>query len=158
MRSKAMLGVAALVLASAVAAGIATAGSSVKQQRIAIAFDQKSGTFVLAPITLGPVSKDSGTYTSCCWTRRVLTRDGQSIEIDNPLVVMKGKRGTFTWREVITFAPSTNGYTVATAVWTIVRGSGVYAHLEGHGREAAVNKPESQEIAARAEGLVDLGR
>ena len=150
---------AALVVVATVLAGGATADSAVMQQRIAIAFHPKSGTFVLAPLTSGPIRRDSGTYRACCWTRRVLTRDGQSMEIDNPTVAFRGTRGTFTWDEILTYVDSDNDYTVATAVWTITSGSGAYARLEGHGREAAVNRTaEDREVAAKAEGLVDLAR
>jgi hypothetical protein len=150
--------VAALTLAAVVLAGDATASSPETQQRIVIAFHPRSGTFVLTPITSGRIRTDSGTYGSCCWTRCFLSRDGQSIEVDNPTVSFTGKRGTFTWHERISYIDSNNDYTVATAVWTIVHGTGAYTHLEGHGQEAAVDRTaEGREVAAQAEGLVDLG-
>jgi hypothetical protein len=151
-------GLAAVAIAAAVLASVASASPSAKQQRIAIAFDQKAGTFVLTPLTPGPIVRDSGTYTSCCWTERHSTRDGQSIDIDDPRVSFNGKRGTFTWDELITFVDINNNYTVSTATWTITGGTGAYAHLEGHGREAAVGRTDGGEIAARAEGLVRLTR
>jgi hypothetical protein len=147
------LPVAALAVAAVLLAGVAPANSFTRQQRIAIAFDQKSGTFVLTPFAPGPLLRDSGTYTSCCWTKRYASRDGQSIEIDDPTVTFTGTRGTFTWHERITFVDINNGYTVATATWTIASGTGTYAHLEGHGREAAVNRADRGEVAAKAEGL-----
>lgn len=152
------LPVAALAVAAALLAGVASASSPAKQQRIAIAFSQKAGTFVLTPLAPGPILHDSGTYTSCCWTERYSIRDGQSIEIDDPTVSFTSTRGTFTWHERITFVDINNGYTVATATWTIARGTGAYANLEGHGREAAVNRTGGGEIAARAEGLLYLTR
>jgi hypothetical protein len=158
-RTKTLAAVAALTLAAVVLASGATASSTEAQQRIAIAFHPRSGTFVLTPITSGRILADAGTYGSCCWTRRFLTRDGQSIEVDNPTVSFTGTRGTFTWQERITYIDSNNDYTVATAVWMIVHGTGAYAHLEGHGDEAAVDRTaEGREVAAQAEGLVDLGR
>jgi hypothetical protein len=147
-----------IAVAAALLAGIASAGASAEQQRVAIAFNQNAGTFVLTPLTAGPMARDTGTYTSCCWTQFRSTRDGQSIEIDNPTVSFNGKHGTFTWNERITFVDINDDYTVATATWTIAKGgTGAYAHLEGHGREAAVNRTDGGEVAAKAEGLVDLG-
>jgi hypothetical protein len=147
------------VLAAVVLAGGAAAGSAQKQQRIEIDFHPSTSTFALTPLTSGPIGRDSGTYVPCCWTRRFVTRDGESMEIDNPTLVFTSKRGTFTWNERITYVDSNNDYTAATAVWTIVHGTSAYAHLEGHGREAAVNRTaENLEVAAQAEGLVDLGR
>ena len=163
MLLKASLGVAAatalVALATVVLAGGATAGSPRMQQRIKIAFHSSAGRFVLTPLTPGPIVRDAGSYVPCCWTRRPLIQDGESVEIDDPTVVFTSKRATFTWYEHITFVDSDNGYGVATATWTIVHGTGAYAHLEGHGREAAVNRgPQDVEVAAQAEGLVDLGR
>jgi hypothetical protein len=37
----------------------------------------------------------------CCWKQRFVVRDGQSIEIDDPLKTYYGKRGTFTLRIVV---------------------------------------------------------
>jgi hypothetical protein len=148
-----------LAVTGARAATVASAASSEKHQRIAIAFNQPAGTFVLTPLTAGPIRRDSGTYNSCCWTQLYSIRDGQSIEIDNPTVSFTSKRGTFTWHERITFVDINNDYTVTTATWTIAAGgTGAYAHLEGHGREAAVGKTDGGEIAAKAEGLLDLAR
>lgn len=153
--AKCILAVAALAIGAVVLAGMASGGSSTKRQRIAIAFNQKSGTFVLTPLAPGPMLRDSGKYTSCCWTRVESTRDGESIEVDDPTVSFTGRRGTFRWRERISFVDINNDYTVATATWTIANGgTGAYAHLEGYGREAAVSKTNGAEVAAKAEGLV----
>jgi hypothetical protein len=76
--------VAALVVAAAVvASGTASAGHTAAHQRIAIVNPGgNSGSFALTPLTSGPVKRDSGTATACCWAGRVIQRDGQSIEID----------------------------------------------------------------------------
>jgi len=150
---------AALVLAAAVATGVATAGHAAAQQRIAVTSPRgNSGTFVLTPLTSGPIKRDSGTATACCWTRRFIQRDGQSIEIDNPLRTFAGKRGTFVWRARIAWVNSGSGYSVGTGTWKIVRGTGAYAHLEGHGRVALITAANDQGVADRAEGLFDLGK
>lgn len=157
MRRNILAAAAALVAAGALLAGIAVAGSAGKQQRIAIAVQPKSSRFVLTPLTSGAVARDSGTVSWCCWTRRFGTRDGQSVEIDNPKVVFTGKRGTFTWREKVTWVDLDNDYSIGTAVWTITSGTGAYAHLEGHGRNAIVERTaENRSLASKAEGVVRL--
>jgi hypothetical protein len=156
-RRRCVVLVAAVMTAAAAVAGIATAGSAVQRQRVAIVFHSLAKRFVLTPLTSGPIRRDSGPYTSCCWTRRFFTRDGESMELDNPTITMRGKRGTITWRERITFVNLDHAYDIATATWTISHGTGAYAHLEGHGREAAVDK-KNVEVAAKAEGLVGLKR
>jgi hypothetical protein len=155
-RRRYLAAVVAAALLTTVVAGIATAGSAAeKKQRVEITFHSLAKTFVLVPLTPGPIRRDSGTYSSCCWTRRFVTRDGESMEVDDPTVTMKGRHGTFTWHERLTFVDINNGYDVATGPWTITRGTGAYAHLRGHGREAAVDK-QNVEVAVRDEGLVDL--
>jgi hypothetical protein len=150
----------ALAVAAAVATGAAMGGHAAAQQRIAITSPGSidSGVFVLAPLTSGPIRRDSGTRTWCCWTRRFSQRDGQAIEIDNPVLeTFKGKHGTFSWRAQVVWIDLEKGYSMGTGTWKILRGTGAYAHLEGHGRMAFVNA-NHQAVADRAEGLVDLGR
>jgi hypothetical protein len=150
---------AAIVVAAVVLTGVATAGHAAAQQRVAITSPGgNSGAFVLKPLTSGPIKRDSGTATACCWTRRVLRRDGQSIEIDDPLRTFEGNRGTFAWRARIEFVDLEKGYSIGTGTWKIVRGTGSYAHLEGHGRVALITDATGQSVADRAEGLVDLRR
>jgi hypothetical protein len=157
MRKK-ILAAAALAIAAATLAGVATAGPSAKpkQQRIAIVL-QKNGKFVLTPLASGPIQRDSGTFTACCWTRNVFTRDGQSTEIDNPSLTFTSKSGTFTWHARITFVDLNNHFTVATGVWKIASGTGAYAHLVGHGRQAFVSRTNANNnLADKAEGLLSL--
>jgi hypothetical protein len=149
---------AALSIAAAIVTGAATAGHTAARQRIAITTASgNSATFALTPLTTGPIMRDSGTATACCWTRRFIQRDGQAIEIDNPLRTFVGKRGTFTWRGSIAWVNPGKGYYVGTGTWKIVHGTGSYAHLEGHGRLATITGPADQDVTNRAEGLVDLG-
>lgn len=159
MRKKTLIVAAMLAFAAAVLAGVATAGSagSTAKQRIAIVLHDKSSTFVLTPLTTGPVRRDTGTYSACCWTRHSLTRDGQSAEVDTPTLTFTGKRGTFSWHARITFVDLDNDYTVVTGVWKISSGTGAYAHLEGHGRQAFVEKTNgTNALANEAQGLVSL--
>jgi hypothetical protein len=152
-----LVSLTALSAATAIVTGVATAGPAAVQQRIAITSPRgNSAAFVLTPLTSGPIVRDSGTATACCWTGRFIRRDGQAIEIDNPLRTFEGKRGTFVWRARIAWVDPGNGYSVGTGTWKIVRGTGEYAHLEGHGRVAVITDANDQGVANRAEGLVDL--
>ena len=148
---------ATLFVVAAMVTGAATAGRTAAPQRVAITSPSgNSSAFVLTPLTSGDVVRDSGTATACCWTRRYIQRDGQSIEIDNPLRTFVGKRGTFAWRARIEWVDPGNGYYVGTGTWKIVRGTGAYRHLEGHGRLAVVTGTADQDLTTRAEGLADL--
>jgi hypothetical protein len=112
---------------------------------------RNAAAFALIPLRSSPIKANSGTATSCCWTRRFIQRDGQSIEIDNPLRTFEGKRV----RAHIAWVDLGSGYSVGTGTWKIVRGAGAYAHLEGHGRIALITDANDQG-PVRAEGLVDL--
>jgi len=147
------------IVAAAAVTATADARPAVSKQRIAITTEKGNGlSFVLTPLTSGPVARDSGTASACCWSQRFITRDGQSIEIDNPLKTYAGKQGTFTMRLVIEWISAGNGYTIGTGSWKIVGGTGSYRHLEGNGR-IAVSWPDASDWqSSRADGLVDLGR
>jgi hypothetical protein len=154
---------AGLVAVAVIVTGVASAGHAAKQQqRIAISSPGgNSGSFVLTPLTSGSIKRgsikrDSGTATACCWTRRFIRRDGQAIEVDDPLRTFQGKRGTFVWRARIAWVDSGSGYSVGTGTWKIVRGTGAYTHLAGNGRLALVTGANDQGLADRAEGLADL--
>ena len=156
----ALVAVAAVAaITAALLAGGATARSTIKHQRVAIVLNDTASTFTLTPLTPGPVKQDSGAFTACCWINRDIARDGLSVSLGNPRLTFKGNRGTFSWRGQLTFVDLDNGYTVATAQWEIIGGTGAYAHLEGHGRQAFVEMTNEGDILAnKAEGLVALGR
>lgn len=159
MHTKLSVAAAALGVAVAIVTGIATAGHTAAAERVAITSPHgNSALFVLTPLTPGPIARDSGTATACCWRQRFIQRDGQSIEINNPLRTFTGKRGKFTWRAQIGWVDLDSGYSIGTGTWKIVRGTGAYAHLEGHGRMAIITGANKQGVADRAEGLVDLNR
>jgi hypothetical protein len=149
---------AAAFVAAAIVAGSATADQTSAQQRIAITSPNgNANLFVLTPLTPGPIVRDSGTATWCCMTQRFIQRDGQSIEIDNPLKTFNGKHGTFVWRAQIDWVQLDNGDSVGTGTWKIVGGTGAYNHLEGHGRVAVIDGG-SQSAGPDAEGLVHRAR
>jgi hypothetical protein len=156
----AKLATAICVVAASVFTAVATASPAASKQRILISTPKGNGlSFVLAPLTAGPVARDSGPASACCWSQRFVTRDGESIEIDNPLKTFIGKHGSFTARIVIEWIDAGHGQSIGTGSWKIVSGTGVYAHLKGGGRIAVV-WPEAQTSweTSRAEGLVSLGR
>jgi hypothetical protein len=157
MHSKVAL-LAALAALTLVVAGVALARPAGTQQRVAIA--SKGGNvdaFVLTPLGSGPLSRDSGTWSSCCWSRHFIRRDGQAIEIDDPAASFVGKRGTFAWRARIEWTDPGNGYSVGTGTWKITHGTGAYAHLAGRGRLAVISRGLDTGVTTRAEGLVSLG-
>jgi hypothetical protein len=159
MHTRLAMAAAALGLAAAIGTGIASAGHTAAAERVAITSPHgNSGLFVLTPLAPGPIARDAGTATACCWTQRFIRRDGQSIEINNPLRTFTGKRGTFTWRAQIGWVDLDSGYSIGTGTWEIVRGTGAYAHLDGHGRIAIITATNDQGVADRADGLLDLRR
>jgi hypothetical protein len=151
-----LFGAAALAVLTAVLAGSAVAGHRTATQRVAIVSPKgNSDLFVLTPLTPGSIVRDSGTATACCWSRVFIHRDGQAIEVNDPLRTFTSKRGTFTWRASIDWV-DLDGYSIGTGTWKIVRGSGAYAHLQGRGRIAIVDDAAGNGLADRSEGLLDL--
>lgn len=152
MHRKLLVAAAVLGVAVVSATGIANAGRSAAAQRVVIVSPHGNfALFVLTPLTAGPIVRDSGTTTACCWTQRFVQRDGESVEINNPLRTFTGKRGTFTWRAEIGWVDLQGGSTIGTGTWKIVRGTGAYAHLKGHGRIEIIDG-----VADQAEGLLSL--
>jgi hypothetical protein len=156
--SSRLLAAAVIVVAVAAVTGSASAGHASALQRVAISFPAtNTDSFVLTPLASGPITRDSGSSTACCWSRRFFTRDGQNVEVDNPLKTFVGKRGTFSWRAQISFLNAGHGYYILDGTWKIVSGTGAYKHLTGHGRLAGINGPGDVDGATRAEGLLSLG-
>ena len=61
--------------------------------------------------------------------------------------------GSLVTRNRIEWIDIGNGYAVGTHTWKVVRGTGDYAHLVGHGRGAVVGLPNGA-LKWRFEGLV----
>ena len=147
---------AALSLAAAILTGVAAANPAAAQQRIAIQGQRTAAgrdAGVLIPLTSGALGRDSGTLTGCCWTERSVVRDGQSIEINDPLLTFTLKQGTFVTRNRVEWIDVGNGYVNGIHTWKIVHVTGDYAHLVGHGRGAVVGLPNGA-LKWRFEGLV----
>jgi hypothetical protein len=142
------LGAAAVALTS-----VAGAERVAAKQRIQITGKGGSHTYVLKPLTGGALGRDSGTFSDCCWSERVIVRDGQRIEINDPIATYLGRHGTLVIRYRIEWVDAGNGYTVGTGTWKIIRGTGDYHGVTGHGRNAAVWVGNSF-ASVRAQGRV----
>lgn len=131
----------------------AAAGPVAAKQRIAITGKGDSHTFLLTPLTRGELRRDSGTFGDCCWSERVVVRDGQRIEINDPLATYAGRGGTLVVRYRIEWVSAGSGYIVGTGTWKIVRGTGVYKGITGGGRSGGAWIGNTF-VSARAEGRV----
>jgi hypothetical protein len=146
----------ALAAAAITLTAVAAAGPVAAKQRIAIqgtrtAVGSEAG--VLIPLTSGALGRDSGTLTGCCWSERSVVREGQSIDINDPLLTFNLKQGTLVTRSRVEWIDVGNGYVVGNHTWKVVRGTGDYAHLVGHGRGAVVGLPNGA-LKWRFEGFV----
>jgi hypothetical protein len=136
-RNRKLTAIALIVTTAAVLAAVATAGPTAQKQRVEII--QATGTsFVLAPLTPGAIKRDTGAFAACCWSRRFLTRAGESVEIDDPQITLAGKRGTIVARNRIEFVDIPDGDAVFTGTWRVIRATGVYAGMTGGGRVGGV--------------------
>jgi hypothetical protein len=137
--SRKLTAVAALAATAATLAAVAAAAPVAAKQRVSI--QVTGGTderFALASLTAGAIKSDTGVATFCCWSQRFITRDGQSIEINNPQMTLTGKRGTLVARNQVGWIDVPDGLGVFTGTWKVIRGTGAYAVLAGGGRGAGV--------------------
>lgn len=137
MRMK-LTAIAALAAAAAITlTAVASAGSAAAKQRVSIQV-KNGASFVLNPLTTGAVKPDTGSASFCCWTVRSITRDGQAIDINNPQMTLRGKRGTIVARNQIGWIDVPDGLAVFTGTWKVISATGNYAGLAGGGRGAGV--------------------
>jgi hypothetical protein len=135
--SKKLTAIAALATVAAMVATVAAAAPVAAKQRVSIDITTV-GTFTLTALTPGAIKSDAGKASFCCWSRRYTTRNGQSIEIDNPQMTLTSKRGTIVARNQIGWIDVPDGWGVFTGTWKVIRGTGAYAGLVGGGRGAGV--------------------
>jgi hypothetical protein len=154
---KKLIAAVAIVVAATALAGLATAGGAVTHQEIAFSYANNSPKMTLTPLTYGAILADHGTTSWCCWSERFVKQDGEKLDVNNPLATFTGQHGSLTWRERITWQDLASGYSVATGTWTIVRGTGAYAHVAGHGHLALVTGAGDKVLTYRAVGLVAGG-
>ena len=148
--------VAVLAALAVTLATVAAAGPVAAKQRIAIQGTRTaagSDAGVLIPLTSGALGRDSVILTGCCFSDRFVKRDGQSIELTGLRLTFTGKQGSLVTRNRIEWIDVGNGYSIGTHTWIVVRGTGDYAHLVGHGRGAVVGLPNGV-LKWRFEGLV----
>jgi hypothetical protein len=127
-----------VVATAAVLATLAAAASPAAKQRVEIINGKDGASFVLHPLKSGAVKRDTGTFAACCWTNRSVTRDGQSVDIDDPQITLTGEHGTLVLRNRIEFVDIPGGDAVFTGTWKVISGTGSYAGLTGGGRVAGV--------------------
>jgi hypothetical protein len=150
-----LIAMAAIAVAATVVTGLAAAGGAATRQEIAFTYSNGNASkMALTPLTSGSVLSDSGSASWCCWSQRTVQQDGEQLDLNNPLATFVGKRGSLTWREQITWHDLTNGYSVASGTWRIVRGTGAYAHLVGRGHVTLIDGAGDKVLTFRAVGLV----
>ena len=133
----ARLAVMVVLVAAVTLASVAAAGPTATKQRVAI--ETKiipDGTFVLTPLKVGALKRDSGTMTGDYSTTpdRVVMRDGQEVSIHPAVWTLEGRRGTLTIRERTEWVAVGYDDGVAIGTWKVLRGTGQYAKLAGSGR------------------------
>ena len=154
MRTK-LTAVAALAAAAITVTAVTSAGSATAKQRVAIQVTDPGAGFVLTPLTSGAIKPDTGTVAFCCWTQRTIMRHGESIDINNPRITLTGKLGTLVARNRIGWIDASDGLSVFTGTWKVIRGTGAYAGLAGGGRGAGVDLGDAAGTTkAQFEGLL----
>ena len=151
--SRKLVALAALLLVGVTGTAGAAGGHVATKQRVTITATGSVDAFVLYTPTAGALKRDSGKASSCCWSNHFVTRDGQRIEINDPLVMLAGKHGTLEIRLRIEWVDAGNGYVVGTSTWKVVRGTGDYVDLTGGGRGAHAWLPSGPRTW-RVEGFV----
>jgi hypothetical protein len=150
-----LIAAAAIATAATAMTGLATAGGTVTHQKIVFTYaNGKAANMTLTPLTSGSVVADHGSTSWCCWSQKTIQQDGDQLDINNPLATFVGTRGSLIWREQITWHDLPNGYSVATGTWKIVRGTGAYAHVAGHGHLAFISGAGDKVLTYRAVALV----
>src|SRR5215471_8995816 len=141
MRKTLIAGVALVTMAAAFAA-VAAGGTHSAAQRVRIEVTGSGPfTFVLRPMSTGKIQHDSGPVTFCCWRSWKITRAGAKLEVTNPLLTLVGTQGTLKIRNQIEWVGLPGDWSVWNGTWKVVGGTGAYAGLSGHGRDAGVGEP-----------------
>jgi hypothetical protein len=155
--------VLAALAAAVTLTSVAAASPDSAKQRVAImtrgvANASGTATFVLTPLRVGALKRDSGStgVEGSLPPERVVMREGQTVSIYDPIVeTLKGKRGTLVIRSRIEYVDAANGYHVGTGIWKVVRGTGQYARITGGGRRGDVYLDRGP-WSGRSEGFLVL--
>ena len=152
MRRK-LTALAALAATAVIVAAVAAAGPAAAKQRVAIQSKGANG-FVLTPLSRGAIKLDAGSVGFCCWSSRVVMREGQRIEVTTgPQMTIVGKRGTLVASNRMEWLDVADGVAVFTGTWKVVHGTGDYAQLSGGGRVAGFIL-RNGEVTWRREGFL----
>ena len=147
------------VLAAAVTlTSIASAGPAAAKQRVAVTAEV-FGKAVLDPLQQGVLKRDAGTVGGLLSNTpdRVVTREGQKIEIYTSTWTFTGKRGSLTFRERTQWVDvdEGTGFNAATGTWKVARGTGKYAKVAGSGRSVHIARDAPPLLwKVRLEGFV----
>jgi hypothetical protein len=130
-----------VVFAAAVTlSSVASASPTAARQRVAIAIKGDTGpngTFVLSPLQTGALERDAGRAAVALKGPRIVVRDGQKIEKWTLTWTLTGRRGSLTMREHNDWIDTGDAF-IGVGTWKVVKGSGAYAGITGHGRTAHV--------------------
>jgi hypothetical protein len=150
-----MLGAAIGLIAASACAAAATAGTTAARQRVAITIKPAlpTTTFVLNPLTAGPIAKDSGKVSFTTTSENVGVRDGQRIRFWGGTATLTGTKGTLVIRVRIDWRDAGNRYEAGWGTWKVVSGTGSYASVTGSGGSSHVWTPRGP-AAAQAEGFL----
>jgi len=129
------LGTIAAAFAAVAAGGTHSSGQRV---RIDVLGSGSNTTFLLSPMSHGRLQRDSGPVTFCCWRSWKVTRAGAKLEVTNPRLTLVGTHGTLKIRNQIEWVGLPDDWSVWNGTWKVVGGTGAYAGLTGHGRDAGV--------------------
>ena len=139
------LAVLAALVTAVTLASVATAGSDVAKQRVAITVTMSSATGVLTALNDGALERDPGTFYGD-WSHspdRTVIRDGQKVEIYSAVWTFTGKRGTLMFRERNEWVDVGHDLNrdgqpdgIGMGTWKVLRGTGAYARVTGGGRSA----------------------
>jgi hypothetical protein len=125
------------VVVAATLTSLAAARPDALRQRVTITMQAGKTTlvspFVLVPLHAGPLERDSGTQMGALPPERVVMRNGQSVSLYDGVTTLRGKRGNLVIRYRSEYVDAGNGYHVGTGTWTVVRGTGQYAKVDGGG-------------------------
>jgi hypothetical protein len=130
---------AAAIVALAIAAPIAARTHNGGQHIRIEASGANTQTFVLTPMSAGPIQSDSGTLTFCCWTTSHVMRAGESLEVNDPYLTLRGAHGTLRLRNTIEWVDLPDGWSTFSGIWKAVSGTGAYRSTSGSGRVAGVS-------------------
>src|SRR5262245_19750869 len=136
MRWKLFL-IAALVAIAVSGNSLAAAQRVSTKQRVVISGQKDDiNSFVLTPRTAGPVARDRGGNSWCCWTQRVHVVNGQKVEVNDPTLTLTGNHGTLVLKVLISWVDAGTDYSVGTGARRVGRGTGALAKVRGGGRGA----------------------